>query len=183
MPVLPAMHAFWAESGKRAGLVKNTLTVGFIQNTLDYQFVPEGSYMSVRTGKIALGPLEISILRYLWRKDGAEVKTVFRELGESDANSLNTVQSAMERLFRKGLLSREKVSHAYVYRAEVNRMQMISRVIDDILQSFTTDSKDSYLLAFLDHAVESDTQALDMLEQMIKDKREEAAAKSGEGNG
>lgn len=138
--------------------------------------------MSVRTGKIALGPLEISILRYLWRRDGAEVKTVFRELGSSDAKSLNTVQSAMERLFRKGLLSREKVSHAYLYRAEVSRVQMISRVIDDVLQSFSTDSNDNYLLAFLDHAVESDAHALDMLEQMIKERREEAA-KPGEGNG
>lgn len=139
--------------------------------------------MSVRTKRIALGPLEIAILRFLWGREGAEVKTVYRELGESDANSLNTVQSAMERLYRKELLSREKVSHAYVYRAEVNRVQMISRVIDDILQSFSTSSSDNYLLAFLDQVVENDDEALDMLELMIKKKREETANKSGEKSG
>ncbi|WP_291076102.1 BlaI/MecI/CopY family transcriptional regulator [Hyphomonas sp.] len=130
--------------------------------------------MSVRTRKIALGPLEIAIMKYLWRRGPADVKAVHLALGGDDGQTHNTVQSAMERLFKKGLLSRDKVSHAYVYRAEVSRSQIIGRVMDDVLRSLSPESKSSYLLAFLDHAADADSEALDTLERLIREKREEA---------
>lgn len=139
--------------------------------------------MSVRTPKIALGPLEIAILEFLWAHDGAEVKTVYRKVKTSKGPSLNTVQSAMERLFRKGVLTREKISHAYLYRAELSRGQMISRVVGDVLKSFSPDSSDKYLMAFLDYAAEGDESTLDELEKMIKRKRSGRAAKDKSADG
>lgn len=132
--------------------------------------------MSVRTRKITLGPLEIRILKYLWRRGPAEVKAVHRDLEGDEGQTLNTVQSGMERLYKKGLLSREKVSHAFVYAADVSRSQIISRVMDDVLRSLSPESKTSYLLAFLDHAAETDSGALDTLERLIREKRQERDA-------
>ena len=139
--------------------------------------------MSVRTPKISLGPLEIAILEFLWARDGAEVKTVYGKVKTSQGPTLNTVQSAMERLFRKGVLSREKVGHAYLYRAEVSRGQMISRVVGDVLNSFSPDSSDKYLMAFLDYAADGDEATLDALEKLIKSKRAGKAVKDRSADG
>lgn len=127
--------------------------------------------MSVRTPKMALGPLEIAIMQYLWHRGPAEVKTVHHDLKCKGGQSHNTIQSAMDRLYKKGLLTRQKVSHAYLYEADVSRSQVIGRVMDDVLRSLSPESKSSYLLAFLDHAAESDSAALDTLERLIKQKR------------
>lgn len=129
--------------------------------------------MSVRTPKIALGPLEIQILEYLWRYGAAEVKAVSRVLDAGRPNSLNTIQSGMERLYRKGFLSREKVSHAYVYDVALSRAQMFSRVIGEVLESFSPTNTDNYLLAFVDFAAECDADGLDALEVLIQRKRSE----------
>ena len=140
--------------------------------------------MSVRTRKIALGPLEISILQYLWKRGPAEVKTVHHDLGRKGGQSCNTFQSAMDRLFKKGLLSRHKVSHAFLYEASVSQSQVVTRVMDDVLKTLSENSRDDYLLAFLDHAAESDSAALDTLERLIKEKRQEQnAARRGEDEG
>jgi predicted transcriptional regulator len=140
--------------------------------------------MSVRTRKIALGPLEISIMHYLWKQGPAEVKTVHHDLGRKGGQSRNTFQSAMDRLFKKGLLSRHKVSHAFLYEASVSQSQMVTRVMDDVLRSLSESSRDDYLLAFLDHATETDGAALDTLERLIREKRQEQdAARRGDDDG
>lgn len=89
--------------------------------------------MTVRTRKIALGPLEISILRYVWKRGPAEVKAVHQELRHKDGQSYDTFQSTMDRLYKKGLLSRHKVSHAFRYEASASQSQVVSRVMDDVL--------------------------------------------------
>lgn len=140
--------------------------------------------MTVRTRKIALGPLEISILQYLWKSGPAEVKAAHQELGHKDGQSYNTFQSTMDRLHKKGLLSRHKVSHAFLYEASVSQSQVVSRVMDDVLRSLSDNSRDAYLLAFLDHATESDSAALDTLERLIKERRQEQnASRRGEDDG
>lgn len=131
----------------------------------------QGRHMSVRTKKIALGSLEIAILEYLWEHGAAEVKSVAAGLLLKRRVTGNTVQSAMERLFRKGFLARQKVSHAYVYNSKVSHSQVISRVIGEVLDSFSPDTANNYLLAFVDYAADVDEDSLDALEALIKRKR------------
>lgn len=53
-----------------------------------------------------LGELERSVLEYLWRAGEADVMQVHAAIGRRRIMS-NTVGSALERLFRKGLVSRQ----------------------------------------------------------------------------
>ena len=56
--------------------------------------------------------------------------------------------------------------------------------MDDVLKTLSENSRDDYLLAFLDHAAESDNAALDTLERLIKEKRQEQNdARRGEDDG
>jgi predicted transcriptional regulator len=52
-------------------------------------------------------------------------------MGDSDI-SVNTIQSTLERLVRKSLLTRQKQARAYLYSAAVSRATLISSLLRDI---------------------------------------------------
>lgn len=86
-----------------------------------------------------LGQREIQTLDFFWQNSqqalsALEVKTlVEKHSGSLDESiSINTIQSTMERLWRKGLLSRNKVGKAYLYRAVFTKQEVISSLLSDI---------------------------------------------------
>ena len=118
-----------------------------------------------------LGDLEAAVLEYVWAHGPNDVKAVHRTLGARRKITLNTVQSTMERLFRKGLLAREKVSHAYVYSPRHTREQLGARVVEEVIARLLKGEAVPVLEAFVDLAARSDTANLDRLEQLIAEKR------------
>jgi predicted transcriptional regulator len=86
-----------------------------------------------------LGQREIQTLDFFWQsqqkqlsaldvKKLVEIQTC--QLGESI--SINTIQSTMERLWRKGLLARTKVGKAYMYTTLFSKQQVISSLLSEI---------------------------------------------------
>lgn len=131
---------------------------------------------------MTLGSLELAVLEQLWSHGAAEVKSVCKALRGQRRSSHNSVQAAMERLYRKGLLSREKVSHAYVYEATVDRGEFVNRVIEDVLGILASGKADNYLLAMVDYAATKDRNGLDVLETMIRKKRAAQKRDAGHDN-
>ena len=68
-----------------------------------------------------LGELETAVMGHLWTAGEGDPKSVHAALGKRRGIGVNTVQSTLKRLFEKGLLDREKISHAHVYRPRVTR--------------------------------------------------------------
>lgn len=117
-----------------------------------------------------LGELEIAVLEYLWSAGAMEAKRVHKAIGTQRGISLNTIQSALERLYRKKLLRREKVHHAYVYAPTVRREELMTQLIDQVVNVFEGKSPD-LLSAFVDFAARVDEHSLDRLEQLIAEHR------------
>ena len=80
---------------------------------------------------VILGELEKQVLNYLWDNDEANAKQVHTAFNAERPGSLNTIQSTLERLYKKKLLSRRKSSHAYIYRPRVKREALMARLIRD----------------------------------------------------
>lgn len=121
--------------------------------------------------QVPLGDLEIQVLEHLWAQpEGATAKQAHRAVGEARGVTLNTVQSALERLFRKGLLSRHKESHAYFYCAAVPRQAFLSTLINQVLGRFGSDSASS-VAAMVDAAEQLDSETLELLEEAIRERR------------
>jgi predicted transcriptional regulator len=118
-----------------------------------------------------LGELETAVLERLWASGPCDVKAVHRAIGAPRGITVNTVQSAMERLFRKGLLAREKVSHAYVYSARHTREELGARVVEDVVGRLLKGEADPVLEAFVDLAARTDEANLDRLERLIAQRR------------
>lgn len=118
-----------------------------------------------------LGDLEIAVLEHLWAAGEADAKSVHRALGKTRTISLSTIQSTLERLVRKLLLTRNKVSHAYVYSPLVDRRRLMTTIIDEVVQSFSAGDSEFMLAAFLDLADRSDPDNLDRLQRLIDERR------------
>ncbi len=118
-----------------------------------------------------LGELETAVLEHVWAAGPRDVKSVHRALGAPRGITLNTVQSAMERLFRKGLLAREKVSHAYVYSSRQTREEHGARVVEEVVARLLQGESIPVLQAFVDVAARSDQANLDRLERLIAERK------------
>lgn len=118
-----------------------------------------------------LGELETAVLEHVWTSGASDVKAVHHALGEPRGITLNTVQSTMERLFRKGLLTREKVSHAYVYSARQTREELGARVVEEVVGRLLQGEAVPVLEAFVDLAERTDAANLDRLERLIAARR------------
>lgn len=124
--------------------------------------------MTTSPGPLTLGDLEMQVLEHLWAMKEGDVRAVHQALAEARDNHSNTVQSALERLFRKGLLDREKQSHAYVYFPRLTREELAARLIDETLQRVRAAEPMPTLAAFVDLAAEQDPGVLDELERLLK---------------
>ncbi len=120
-----------------------------------------------------LGDLEIAALEDIWRFGTSDAKTVYSRVGRSRAITLNTVQSALERLFRKQILHREKVSHAYEYSAKLTRQELIGQLVESTVRRVAGPQSDVLISAFADLAARADDDQLTRLEEMIARRRTE----------
>ena len=118
-----------------------------------------------------LGELEMAVLEHLWSNGEFDAKSVHAALGKVRGISHNTIQSTLERLFKKKLLARKKISHAYVYQAIVARDELMGRMINDVVNTISKDNSDGMLAAFVDIAARTDDAHLDRLEQLINEYR------------
>lgn len=115
----------------------------------------------------------MEVLEQLWQLGSGDVRAVHMALSKGRDNHPNTVQSALERLFRKGLLDREKQSHAYIYTPRLTREELAARLIDETLQRVKGSEPLPMLAAFVDLAMGQDPAVLDELEQLLKARRAE----------
>lgn len=121
----------------------------------------------LRFPDLALGDLEREVLEILWTEGPLNPVAVHEHVGVARDISVNTVASALKRLCSKGLLARDKVSHAYVYRPQVSRAELQRSLIGAIASQFGEAGDSGFLAAFVDLAEAHGEQTLRELEQMI----------------
>ncbi len=113
------------------------------------------------------------MLEHLWRVEEADVQETHRALGRRRGITANTIGSALERLNKKGLVRREKVSHAYRYRAALTKEAFAARRMIDAAGDAKMLGEAGLLSAFVDLVADVDAASLDRLEALIEKKRRE----------
>lgn len=126
-----------------------------------------------------LGELELHVLEVLWRKPHLDAREVRESLDKARMPSLSTVQSTLERLYRKTYVDRIKQGHAYTYHASVSRSSLIGRMMGDVIQLLHDGSMDTILSSFVQAAAELDDGSLDNLEELIREKKRQHSLISG----
>lgn len=120
-----------------------------------------------------LGELEKLLLNYLWKEKLADVKKVHGYFEQTRGGSLNTIQSTLDRLYKKGLLNRTKCGYAYSYSPAVERKELLGSLITDITQELAKNDSDAVLEAFIDISTQLDDKSLQRLEDLIATRKKQ----------
>ncbi len=124
----------------------------------------------LRMPDLTLGELERDALNCLWELGSLSPSAVHDAVGADRGIAVNTVCSALKRLFEKGLLEREKVSHSYVYSAAVTRAELQRQLIGAITDQFGERGGTAFLAAFVDLAEQHGKPMLERLQSMASDR-------------
>jgi predicted transcriptional regulator len=120
-----------------------------------------------------LGPLEMHLLRAIWKRHTSTVRELI-DSGEIDC-AYTTVMTTLDRLHKKGLLERTAEGRAFRYTAALTRDEFAGHNVRNAIRKFLGAASTSPApLSFLVDAVsEHDAKLLDSLEKAIEDKRRE----------
>jgi predicted transcriptional regulator len=120
----------------------------------------------------ALGTLEQQVIDIVWRRGQVSVREVHDELEQPTAYT--TVMTTLDRLYRKGLLTRTKSSRAFVYEAVKSRQELEEIVATEIMSGLLSGERavpHPLLSNFVDVIGDRDRDLLDELERLVKAKR------------
>jgi len=120
-----------------------------------------------------LGELELVVLEALWQQPHLDAKAVCARIPATRQPSLSTVQSALERLYRKELVERVKSGHAYTYSASVSRSNLLGRLMSDVIHLLHDGRLETILSSFVNVAADLDESSLNELETLIARKKGE----------
>jgi predicted transcriptional regulator len=118
-----------------------------------------------------LGELEQLVLQFLWEQEDADVLETHAQVGKERGISPNTVGSALERLYKKELLDREKVSHAYRYRAKIDRQAYRARSLLEAAGGLKALGDEGVLAAFVHLVADADREALNELGRLVSEQK------------
>jgi len=121
-----------------------------------------------------LGPLELNVLEAIWTQGEADVREMVDRLKQPLAYT--TVMTTLDRLFKKGLLTREKHDRAYRYSARFSRQEWESRRAGQWVAGWLAKVEPAGELlvsCLVDALGEHDASLLDELERKIQAKRDE----------
>lgn len=119
----------------------------------------------------SLGALERGVMDLVWQQGEISVRDACADLGPSVAYT--TVMTTMDRLYKKGLLTRRKVGRAFIYCAAASREAVESAVAAELVQSLLQREGEPLpvLSSLVDAVSGRDRALLEELERLIREKR------------
>ncbi|MGC1373793.1 MAG: BlaI/MecI/CopY family transcriptional regulator [Candidatus Sulfotelmatobacter sp.] len=135
--------------------------------------------MHERFSSRRLGPLELRMLDSLWARGSATVRELL-EAGDHDL-AYTTLMTTLDRLFKKGLLTRTEEGRAFRYAPRLSREELHQEAASQALRQLLDASSASSLpLSFLVEIVsERDVKLLDDLGKLVERKRRELNDRNG----
>jgi predicted transcriptional regulator len=109
------------------------------------------------------GELQAQLMAALWRLGVGTVEQVRSELPPRYRGAYTTIQTVLNRLAERGLLSRQKVGNAIEYRPRISEADYLSRSIARTLSGASSDARQAALarlIADLDQTELSEIQRL-----------------------
>ena len=122
----------------------------------------------------SLGKLEREVLDAVWYLGESSVREVQQRIGEE--NAYTTLMTTLDRLYKKGLLSRRKAGRAFLYQQAVSRRELESGMVAGFIDSLLgrrSGTVEPVLACIVDAVSERDHALLDELERLVQAKKRE----------
>ena len=111
------------------------------------------------------------MMELLWRTPSQTVNEVEEQLRKKREIAHTTVLTTLDRMYRKGYLTREKQGKAFVYEPSYSREQFERTMAQEVLGALLGGLGEPVLSTFVE-LVSTDEGKLERLEELIKAKRE-----------
>ncbi|MFZ3340029.1 MAG: BlaI/MecI/CopY family transcriptional regulator [Terriglobales bacterium] len=126
-----------------------------------------------------LGPLERQVHHAVWSRGSATVREVIQD--RTIWQRYSTILTTMERLFRKGLLSRVLEGKAFRYSAKYSPEELERlAAVRGIRQLMKSEHAALHLSYFVEAVGEHDEKMLDELQALVERQRADLRSKKGE---
>jgi predicted transcriptional regulator len=133
-----------------------------------------GNNDASRQLEATFGPLEVRVLEALWERS---TPSCVRDVQpQFPGVAYTTLMTTLDRLFRKGILSREKAGRAFYYSPKLSQQQLLSQLAGSTLATLLPGDAASMrpiLSMFVETVSERDRGLLDELEQLVRARRDE----------
>ena len=106
-------------------------------------------------------------MEILWDAGPLAVREVSRRLSKKTPLAYTTVMTTLDRLYKKGLLVREKEGNAFIYSPAMTRDDYHRRIVEETVSGLIEKSAGPVLAAFVDVAVGIDEENLTRLERLL----------------
>jgi predicted transcriptional regulator len=119
-----------------------------------------------------LGDLEMAVLSALW--SGASplsVREVLALVKRRPALAYTTVQTVLDRLYEKNVVSRDEQGKAFLYRPSVSQEEWLGEQAARVLTEDQSPPNNAVLMAFLDTAERADPAVVEKLSALIEKRR------------
>lgn len=118
-----------------------------------------------------LGNLETEVMERTWARGEISVRDLHQELAGRLAYT--TVMTTLDRLYKKGMLTRRKQGKAYLYSPAFTKVEYQARLTQHVLGIALEDRRYSsaVLSRFVDAVSAADSEMLDQLDELVKAKR------------
>jgi predicted transcriptional regulator len=91
---------------------------------------------SSRHSILDFAPLELECMRALWPLGEGTVRDIYLQLAIERPRAYTTIMTIMDRLARKGIVTRRKVGHAYRYQATLSAAEARASAVKRIVTAF-----------------------------------------------
>jgi predicted transcriptional regulator len=123
-----------------------------------------------------MGDLEAEVMECVWDLGSAQVKDVRERLLQRRDIAYTTVMTVMSRLAAKGFLVSHPLGRAYVYEPVSGREEFCAGVARDLMSGVVAGADREVLAQFVESVTANDMQQLDVLAQIIEEKRRERSS-------
>lgn len=118
-----------------------------------------------------LGDLETAVMEVCWQLETFGIKDVHARLCEQRPLAYTTVQTTIERLYRKGMLRRSGHGRTFTYAPAVGREEFLKGVTKHVLDSLFGNFAEPTVASLVDILSEQDPEHLDRLLAAIEARR------------
>ena len=101
--------------------------------------------VQTRNNSLALTPLELDIMKAVWRDNPITVKDVQLAIRPDRPLAYTTVMTIMHRLYLKGFLKRTLRTKAHYYEPRVEFTDVRDAVVSGVIRHFFRGSRDEFL--------------------------------------
>lgn len=109
------------------------------------------------------GELQAQLMPILWRLGAGTVEQVRAALPARYRSAYTTVQTVLNRLAERGLLSRERQATAIVYRPKISEAAYVSRTIQTTLAGASAEARQTVLAQLIGTLEDDEVAALKAL--------------------